>query len=136
MRVPGNTPYIRTPRVQKRSSKRTIIIMLVTIVLPPLGLILLWRVARCPLRGKVLITMLGAAIMVLAFALYMGSSMPIGVDVPIEYQYPSVTRTPAEQAESVIVDPPPGEDPLQNDDDSYPVVDLNGEDGVIPAKPD
>lgn len=100
MRVSADTPYIRTPRTQKRTGTKTLVIMLVTLVLPPLGLVLLWRVARCPLRGKVLITALGVAVMVFAFSLYIGGQTPVGIDVPIVYTNLSVTPVPTQSGES------------------------------------
>lgn len=112
MRVSANTPYIRTPRTQKRTSRTTLVIMLITLLLPPLGLVLLWRAGRCPLRGKVFITMLGIAVMVLAFSLYISRHTPVGIDVPIEYTNLSVTPVPTEAVDDgeLFIAPQPDTD--------------------------
>jgi hypothetical protein len=138
MRVPVSTTNVRLPK-RRRTSRRTLVLLILTIVLPPLGLLLLWRIGNCPLRGKVLISLLGVAVMILACMLYIGGQQKVGEDVPLTYQYPSLTAAPTQAPRQDVVVPPPSPDSIGEDGGAASGEQTGGDDalpdGVIPANP-
>lgn len=67
-RTGGTATSFQSPR-RNRPSTRMWIIALLCVVLPPLGLVGLWRTARCPMRGKLLLSALALASMTLMLVL-------------------------------------------------------------------
>lgn len=122
----GYVPNLKIPGKKGPSGKMWLTLLL-CVALPPLGLILLWGRARCPLRGKLCMTLVGVAVMVVAMTAYMEWRAGIGYVVPqppITHTYGVATPAPATAV------PAPG----------YPAVGGDGAqdgipEGVIPANP-
>ena len=61
-------PNLKVPG-KKGPSHKMWLTALLCLALPPVGLVLLWGGARCPLRGKLWLTALSVAVMVTAMTL-------------------------------------------------------------------
>lgn len=147
----ATTTYFKTPRPKGGTSKRMVVIALMTLLIPPVGLICLWR-ARCPFRGKLIVSLLGFASLTLIFTLYLGRNVPTSIQIPVEFQYVTGTaETPAPEAQTAPVDPNAvvpevqtsdgGIDPAVNPDEPGGTEAPQGgaeptaPEGVIPANP-
>lgn len=136
MRGAADTPMFKAPKKQPRPSSQLLVIALLTLLLPPLGLLCLWRGARCPMRGKVLLSIVGVASMTLIFVLMLGPGTSLTDDLPINYQYAATTAMPttAPAPESTLA-PDAGEPGVVDDPATDDTDDTGLEDGVIPANP-
>ena len=72
MRVTGVTPQFQPPSRQTPSRRMWITIAL-CILLPPVGLILLWGTMRAPLRGKIIISIIAVLSMTLMITIFLMS---------------------------------------------------------------
>lgn len=68
-RAPGRRSIIKFPR-------RTLVQILLILFLPPVGLAMLWRNGRYPLRGKLVLSALAMMSMTLMFSLFLDSNRP------------------------------------------------------------
>lgn len=135
MRGAGETPLFKTPKRRSGTSNRMLVITILTVLLPPLGLVCLWRGARCPMRGKILLSALGVASMTLIFTIILSGQVQVGDDLPISYQYAQTTAAPtAAPAPDGVVDAPGSADGGVDTGEAGATGDELG-DGVVPANP-
>ena len=120
MRVSGIAPQFQPPNRQTPSRKMWIIIAL-CVVLPPIGLILLWTSARNPLRGKLIISIIAVLSLTLMLTLFFTSikKQPNEIKNPqIDYSYldqyqqqqqdtPLPSASPQQQVMPEAVEPEP-----------------------------
>jgi hypothetical protein len=81
MRTTGSAPVFQVPR-RGRPSARVWVTVLLCAAVPPLGLIVLWRGLRCPVRGKVLISALALLSMTLMLTTYISFRENSGILIP------------------------------------------------------
>lgn len=127
----GYVPNLKVPG-KKGPSARMWLTLLLCVVLPPVGLILLWGGVRCPVRGKVWMTILSAAIMVAAMTLFLESRNQSALVVPpaaVTYSYTQPTPTAQPTPVPVPNQAVGGEEQGQMDPEQGLA------DGVIPANP-
>ncbi len=128
MRATGVTPNFQPPTRQTPSTRMWITVAL-CVLLPPVGLILLWTTARNPLRGKLIISIIALLSMTLMLTLFLLSRQPKlygeQQNVPVDYaglpqmnQTVAATPTPAPTA------------PIEADD-----VQTDEVSDIIPANP-
>lgn len=109
MRASGVTPNFQPP-TRQTPSKRMWITVALCVLLPPVGLILLWTAARNPLRGKLIISIIALLSMTLMLTLFLLSRQPNPYaqqqDLPPDYSdlpqmnQTQVTATPMPAAPS------------------------------------
>lgn len=75
MRAQGIAPNFQTPSRQTPSRSMWITIAL-CVFLPPIGLIRLWAMARCPLRGKLIISIIAVLSMTLMLTIFISARQP------------------------------------------------------------
>ena len=101
MRTSGTAPVFKTPARNTPSGRMWLTIVL-TICLPPIGMMLLWHGARCPLRGKILISLIGFASLTVMLVDILGLNNSNTVELTqgvVTYQYGTMaTETPQAQA--------------------------------------
>lgn len=101
MRTSGTAPVFKTPARNTPSGRMWLTIVL-TICLPPIGMMLLWHGARCPLRGKILISLIGFASLTVMLVYILGLNNSDTVELTqgvVTYQYGTMaTETPQAQA--------------------------------------
>jgi len=83
MRTTGSAPVFQVPKRGKPSARVWITILMCALI-PPLGLIVVWRGLRCPVRGKVLLSLVAFASMTLMLTTYIGHQMDSGILIPPE----------------------------------------------------
>ena len=81
MRTTGSAPVFQVPR-RSHPSARVWVTILLCALLPPLGLIVLWRGLRCPVRGKLLISALALLSMTLMLTAYISFRENSGILIP------------------------------------------------------
>jgi hypothetical protein len=81
MRTTGNAPVFQVPK-RGRPSARVLVTFLLCALLPPLGLVVVWRGLRCPVRGKVLLSAVAFLSMTVMLTTYIGYQMNSGILVP------------------------------------------------------
>jgi hypothetical protein len=81
MRTTGNAPVFQVPKRGKPSARVMLGFFLCALV-PPLGLVVVWRGLRCPVRGKVLLTAVAFVSMTLMLTTYIGHQMNSGILIP------------------------------------------------------
>ena len=81
MRTTGNAPVFQAPR-RKGPSARVLAALAMCALLPPLGLVSVWRGLRCPVRGKILLTAVALLSLTVMLASYIGYQMNSGILVP------------------------------------------------------
>jgi hypothetical protein len=81
MRTTGNAPVFQVPRRNKPSARVWVAVLLCVLV-PPLGLVMLWRGVRCPVRGKLLITAVAFVSLTVMLTVYIRYQMTSGILVP------------------------------------------------------
>jgi hypothetical protein len=67
-----------------KPSARVWVTFLFCALLPPLGLIIVWRWLRCPVRGKILLSLVAFLSMTLMLSTYIGRQMDSGILIPRE----------------------------------------------------
>ena len=81
MRTTGSTPVFQAPK-RGGPSPRVLVSFLLCARLPPLGLVVVWRGLRCPVRGKVLLTAVAFVSMTFMLTTYIGRQMNSGILIP------------------------------------------------------
>ncbi len=81
MRTTGVTPMFQVPK-RSHPSARVWVTILLCALLPPLGLIVLWRGLRCPIRGKILVSALALLSMTLMLTTYISFRENSGILIP------------------------------------------------------
>lgn len=136
MRGSADTPLFKTPKRQSKPSSRILVIALLTLLLPPLGLICLWRGARCPMRGKILLSIVGLASMTFIFVLILNPSTSLTDELPINYQYAASTAVPSTApAPETTLAPQTGDGTDLTDENTDGGGDTGLDDGMAPANP-
>ncbi|MEG0935002.1 MAG: hypothetical protein RSJ41_05360 [Clostridia bacterium] len=124
-------PNFKVPG-RKKPSHKMLLTLLLCVLLPPVGLILLWGRATCPTRGKVWISLISVAVMVAGMTYYIGTRAGddyIVPDAPIAHTYGLATPAPAPS-----VAPAPVET-VEKDAQAGEEVAPETIPGVIPANP-
>lgn len=115
-------PNFKAPGRRKPSGLMWVTALL-CVALPPVGLVLLWGFTRCPLRGKLLLTLVSALIMTSLLTLYMLRNQTAPPTVPeppvVTYGIPTPEPTPT---------PSPSPTPAPSATPALPP-------GVVPANP-
>ncbi|MDO4547415.1 MAG: hypothetical protein Q4D04_04910 [Clostridia bacterium] len=136
-------PNFKVPGRKKPSGRMWITIIL-CVILPPVGLIMLWGRTRCPIRGKVLMTVVSVAAMVgiIAFALNWGATDERqSIYGSVEATPALVIPTPASQADGatgeVVPAPEAASDTGVNagGDAAQTAADTDDANAIIPANP-
>ncbi|MDI9505194.1 MAG: hypothetical protein GX246_02910 [Clostridiales bacterium] len=107
-------PNLKAPR-RKGPSKRMLLTILLCILLPPVGLVLLWGGVKCPVRGKLLLTLISALILVAMFTTF------------LVRRERAVTIIPQPVIPHVLATPTPAA--------AAPAPDMQVPQGIIPANP-
>lgn len=94
------TPNIDAP-AKNRHSRRAVVGLLLTLVLPPVGLAYLWRLGVFRARGRMLLTVLATVEMALICIWMLPSEQPSQA-VPIPAAPPSVTQAPDDGVVSAL----------------------------------
>ena len=81
MRTTGSAPVFQVPK-RKRPSARVWIAFLLCVLVPPVGLFVLWRGLRCPIRGKILLSALALVSMTLMLSSFISYQMNRGILIP------------------------------------------------------
>ncbi len=81
MRTTGSAPVFQVPKRNKPSARVWVTFLLCALV-PPLGLIVVWRGLRCPVRGKVLLSAVALLSLTLMLTTYIGYQMNSGILIP------------------------------------------------------
>ena len=81
MRTTGSAPVFQVPKRGKPST-RVWLTILFCALLPPLGLIVVWRGLRCPVRGKILLSLVAFLSMTLMLTTYISRQMDSGILIP------------------------------------------------------
>jgi hypothetical protein len=81
MRTTGSAPVFQVPKRNKPSARVFVTILLCALV-PPLGLIIVWRGLRCPVRGKVLLSAVALLSLTVMLTAYIGFQMNSGILIP------------------------------------------------------
>ncbi len=81
MRTTGSAPVFQVPRRNKPSARVWVAVLLCAL-LPPLGLIVVWRGLRLPVRGKVLISLVALLSMTIMLSTYIGMQQNSGILIP------------------------------------------------------
>lgn len=126
--------YVPNLKVHRRRgpSARMWVTIILCVVLPPVGLMLLWGKVRCPLRGKVWISSISALIMVAELTLilsWQAGKNVVTPQVPVNYIYGEVP-SPTAQAPDGVYPADPGITAGTPDADLPATVD-----DIIPANP-
>lgn len=130
-------PNLKVPG-KKGPSHKMWLTALLCLALPPVGLVLLWGGARCPLRGKLWLTALSVAVMVTAMTLvlewqsrsaYPIVPQPAGYDLASRRLRSRPRRSPA-QTQGENQSQAQGGEPAQNQQQESGLAE-----GVIPANP-
>ena len=128
-------PNLRVPPPRKPSSLMWVTVVL-CVILPPVGLLLLWGKVRCPLRGKFWISLLSVAVMVTMLTFYLQWRARVAYvvpEVPVAYHYGETGTTQQPAAQQPII-PAYGTDAYPPVEQA-PVDQQQLPDGVIPANP-
>lgn len=94
------TPNMDTPTGHKRRN-RALAGFLLTILLPPIGLVVLWRNGIFRTRGRLVLTVIATVEMTLLFTLIIPEKTLIS-DVPVPVASVAVTAAPDDEAVSVL----------------------------------
>lgn len=130
-------PNLKVPG-KKGPSHKMWLTALLCLALPPVGLVLLWGGARCPLRGKLWLTALSVAVMVTAMTLvlewqnqsaYTVVPQPTGYNLAQPAATVQTTPVPA-QNQGENQSQAQGGEPAQNQQQESGLAE-----GVIPANP-
>ncbi|MEA4898776.1 MAG: hypothetical protein VB067_14900 [Christensenellaceae bacterium] len=127
-------PNFKVP-VRRKPSRAMITAMLLCVLMPPLGLVLLWGKVRCPLRGKLWISSISLACMVAGMTLLIGWRERANYappPVPVTYTYGEAQS--AEQALQAPQGALPDAQGAPQQDAQEPDAEAPG-DGVVPANP-
>lgn len=81
MRTTGSAPVFQAPKRAKPSA-RVWVTFLFCALLPPLGLVVVWRGLRCPVRGKLLLSLVAFLSMTLMLTTYIDRQMNSGILIP------------------------------------------------------
>lgn len=81
MRTTGSAPVFQVPRRNAPSQKVWVAILLCALV-PPLGLVVVWRGLRCPVRGKVLVSVVALLSLTLMLYAYINYQQNSGILIP------------------------------------------------------
>lgn len=81
MRATGNSPIFQIPR-RRASGARLWVTASLCALLPPVGLVLLWRRLRCPMRGKMLLSAVALVSMTLILSAYIARRQQSEIYVP------------------------------------------------------
>ena len=87
---------IRRPSSQEPVSKRTILIIALTILLPPIGLLLMWYTGMFRSRGRIVLTALATLEMTLLFVL-LTPRTELASQAPLPVAPAAVTQAPTEE---------------------------------------
>lgn len=128
MRKSGTATSFTTPR-RKTPSARMWVTILLCLVLPPVGLILLWRAVRCPVRGKILISALAMVSMTFMLVLYIGRNVQDAALIPDPMANPVYGQS------DIYASPAPAAPDAQAGADSPDAGQGQIEGGVVPANP-
>lgn len=114
MRSTGNAPVFQVPR-RGWPSARVWVTVLLCAALPPFGLIVLWRGLRCPVRGKMLLSLVALISMTAMLTGYIGSRRNLGTVVPLAgaASYAVNEYAPAKGASVAAATPTPAPAPPQ-----------------------
>lgn len=128
-------PNLKVPG-KKGPSHKMWLTALLCLALPPVGLVLLWGGARCPLRGKLWLTALSVVVMVTAMTLVLEwqsrSAYPI---VPQPAGYDLAQPAPQVQTTPVPAQNQAGEAAQSQAQTGEAEQQTAVMDGVIPANP-
>ena len=81
MRTTGSAPVFQVPK-RKQPSGRVWTAFFLCVLLPPVGLFVLWRGLRCPVRGKVLLSMLALVSMTVMLFSFISHQLNQGILIP------------------------------------------------------
>ena len=81
MRTTSSAPVFQVPK-RKRPSGRVWTAFFLCVLLPPVGLFVLWRGLRCPVRGKVLLSALALISMTVMLSLFISHQLNQGILIP------------------------------------------------------
>ena len=95
MRSTGSAPVFKVPR-RGVPSARVWVTAFLCLAMPPVGLVLLWRGLRCPVRGKLLLSTVALLSMTMMLTAFIGFRRDSSLLVPIETggQYAVADQTP------------------------------------------
>ncbi len=106
MRTTGSAPVFQVPKRQKPSARVWVAVLLCALI-PPLGLISVWRGLRCPVRGKVLLSLVAFLSMTLMLTSYIGHEMDSGILIPQQAAGQFVDNDYTTPGEATVVSPTP-----------------------------
>ena len=129
MRASGVVPQFQVPS-RRTPSRLMWIIIALCIVLPPLGLILLWTTARNPLRGKLVISIIALLSMTLMITVYLFNNRPNTYD---EKQIPGVSQMQVQESMPPVQTQPQGA--VIQPDPNAVAPETNQGVEIIPANP-
>ena len=127
-------PNFKVP-VKRKPSRAMITTILLCVLVPPLGLVLLWGKVRCPLRGKLWISSLSLVCMVAGMALLINwreQASYTPPQIPVTYTYGDVQS--AGQAAPTPQGALPDAQGTPSQDAQEPEAEVPN-DGVVPANP-
>ena len=128
-------PNLRVPPPRRPSSLMWATVVL-CIILPPIGLLLLWGKVRCPLRGKLWISILSVTVMVVMLTFYLqwqARNAYVVPQVPVAYHY-GETGAQEQPGMGQGVIPQQGTNAYPVDGQA-PATDQQPADVVMPANP-
>ena len=102
-------PNLKAPS-RKKPSYRMWLTLLLCVALPPVGLALLWGRVRCPLRGKVWISLVGVTVLVVELTLFLNwqeKASYVAPQVPIVYTYGDTSPSSPESTSMPELDSAP-----------------------------
>ena len=108
MRTTGSAPVFQVPKRGKPSA-RVWVTFLFCALLPPLGLIVVWRGLRCPVRGKVLLSLVAFLSMTLMLTTYISRQLNSGILIPQQAagQYAVNDYTASDAGGAIVPTPAP-----------------------------
>ena len=95
------TPNMETPGKRKKKSSRGLWSVILTVLLPPVGMAYLWRVGVFRTRGRVVLTGLGTVILAL-WCVWFIPSQDLKSDAPVPVAPPQVTIAPDDGTSSAL----------------------------------
>ncbi len=133
----GYVPNLKVPG-KKGPSHKMWLTALLCLALPPVGLVLLWGGARCPLRGKLWLTALSVAVMVTAMTLILEwQNQAVYPVVPQPTGYSLAQPAPTVQPSAQVQTAPAAQAPAQSGTaaTAQPQDQAAVPEGVVPANP-